>query len=78
MNAFTHSKTNWSDSSLHFSDGSENSFKIDFKICSRTSCQTLSDNGGFLLNNSLDIFSNALFLVALLSSERQLISLWIF
>ena len=71
----TYSVTNCTESSLHFSVGSENSFKTGFKISSKSTCSTEAENVVFFENTSLLIFSRALFLVPLLSSARQLISL---
>lgn len=71
----TYSETICTESSLHFSVGSENSFKTGFKISSKATWSTEGESLGFLENTSFPIFSRALFLVPRLSSARQLISL---
>lgn len=72
----TYSETSWTESSLHFSVGSANSFKAGFRISVKVTWSKVAGKWGFLENTSFLIFSKALFLVPLFSSDRQLISLW--
>ena len=72
----TYSETSWTESSLHFSVGSTNSFKAGLRISVKVTWSKAAGKWGFLENTSFLIFSKALFLVPLFSSDRQLISLW--
>lgn len=72
----TYSETSWTESSLHFSVGSANSFKAGLRISVKVTWSKAAGKWGFLENTSFLIFSKALFLVPLFSSDRQLISLW--
>ena len=72
----TYSETSWTESSLHFSVGSANSFKAGLRISVKVTWSKVAGKWGFLENTSFLIFSKALFLVPLFSSDRQLISLW--
>ena len=63
----TYSERSWTESCLNFSVGLTNSFKAGLRISAKV---TWSKVAGFL------IFSKAVFLVSLFSSDRHLTSLW--
>lgn len=74
----TYSDTSSMDNSLHFSIGSENSFKRCLMRSSNVSCSSSFDKLSLASTVVRFSLSKALFLVLRFSSDKQLISRWYF